>query len=85
MLTFKLNEFYLAELAKYVWKQNNQDGMPRVVQAIKELRAVTGLGLKEAKDLIEANRAPPVDPVLAAAQKIIEDANSQCYTGYDEN
>ena len=31
-----------------------KDGGPNKINAIKEVRAITGLGLKEAKDLVEA-------------------------------
>ena len=31
-----------------------EDGGPNKINAIKEVRAITGLGLKEAKDLVEA-------------------------------
>jgi len=43
------------------------DKLPeRKIEQIKELRAITGLGLKESKDLIEAEwerRGPPACPI----------------------
>ncbi len=43
---------------KTAWKVNLKEGGPQKIQVIKVLREVTGLGLKEAKDMVDA--APKV-------------------------
>ena len=43
---------------KTAWKVNLKEGGAQKIQVIKALREVTGLGLKEAKDLVDA--APKV-------------------------
>ncbi len=43
---------------KTAWKVNLKEGGAQKIQVIKVLREVTGLGLKEAKDLVDA--APKV-------------------------
>ncbi len=43
-----------------------------LIQTVKDLRSIFGLSLKEAKDLWDAQAAPPVDPVVEAARRIVE-------------
>jgi large subunit ribosomal protein L7/L12 len=51
------------------------------IQVIKEVRAITGLGLKEAKDLVESAPAPIKEGIEKAAaeeiKKKIEEAGGQ--------
>jgi hypothetical protein len=63
----------LAALTKLVVKgyQNDPRGF-RAIECIKELRHLTGLGLKEAKDLVEA-AVPQEEPVLRVARQICRD------------
>ena len=56
-------------------------GGEKKIQVIKEVRAVTGLGLKEAKDLVEGAPKPVKEGVskdeAAKLKKQIEDAGGQ--------
>jgi large subunit ribosomal protein L7/L12 len=58
-----------------------KDGGAKKIQVIKEVRALTNLGLKEAKDLVEGAPKPIKEGVSKEeAQKIkkqIEDAGGQ--------
>ena len=44
------------------------------ITQIKIVRAFTGFGLRESKDIIEAVNAPPVCPVTAAVQAALKSA-----------
>jgi aspartate ammonia-lyase len=49
----------------------NTSGRPAYfIEVIKELRSITGLGLKDAKDLVEAYYSEPLDPILIALDRI---------------
>jgi ribosomal protein L7/L12 len=67
----------VAALVRYVVNtQTDYDSdTGRKIAAIRQLRelwsaAGSHLGLKDAKDLVEATNAPPVDPVVAVARAI---------------
>jgi large subunit ribosomal protein L7/L12 len=57
------------------------DGGANKINAIKEVRAITGLGLKEAKDLVEAGNKPVKQGVskdeAAKLKKQLEDAGAK--------
>ena len=57
-----------------------KDGGEKKINVIKEVRAVTGLGLKEAKDLVEGAPKPVKEGVnkdeAAKIKKLLEDAGA---------
>jgi len=57
------------------------DAGEKKINVIKEVRAITGLGLKEAKDLVEGAPKPVKDGVnkdeAAKIKKVLEDAGAK--------
>lgn len=53
-MTLPSEDFLLAEITRLVANSSQERNAPEKIAMIKLLRAVTGLDLKDAKDLVEA-------------------------------
>lgn len=62
----------LAEKNKSICALTGGVSRSPTIETIKDLRAIFGIGLKEAKDLWDAQAAPPVDPVVEVARRIVD-------------
>ncbi len=72
----------LAQATRILAERNNiiRGGFPAdhplakspLIQTVKDLRGIFDISLREAKNLWDAQAAPPVDPVVEAARRIID-------------
>ena len=59
--TGKVTSPPLGVLAAAAWEAHKDSGSLRLIHAVKTLRCWTGMGLKDAKDAIEAQRLVPLE------------------------